>query len=411
MTLELPKYLLKRGSNFAVRFSVPKEYQTVTGRKEVVRSLGTSDLYEALGKRDAVLKQIEGELKDQLGGRPTAPMVNPEKLEGSTVRVTFHRWLSQADGINNKTRQRYRQHLEAFEAFTGDIEVSEINRSLALRFMDHLKSTPSERTGEKLSERSLQSYQSCLASYWRVLDHWGLVDPDARNPFSSLLRRLAGQRKQKDPRAKSLRPVIREEAEALLSRIAGNDRLKYHREMYVIVRLLWVTACRLNELCSRSLDDIDDRGDHIRINIPQSKTDAGKRVVMVVGQGDCELLRDAMKRAKVDVPSCPDNEGMLFPRLALGGYDRKASHYIGKSLEAVRKTIPTHAEWDMHSFRRTGVSALVNAGVAKEARNLAVGHSNKDDIGMSVYAKRGDLSEVIKATFDALYEELGGSLQ
>ena len=76
MTLELPIYLLKRGSNFAVRFSDPKEYQTVTGRKEVVRSLGTSDLYEALGKRDAVLKQIESELKDQLDGRPTAPMVN-----------------------------------------------------------------------------------------------------------------------------------------------------------------------------------------------------------------------------------------------------------------------------------------------------------------------------------------------
>lgn len=83
-------------------------------------------------------------------------------------------------------------------------------------------------------------------------------------------------------------------------------------------------------------------------------------------------------------------------------------HYLGKALEKARKTIPTHAEWDMHSFRRTGVSALVNAGVAKEARNLAVGHSNKDDIGMSVYAKRGDLSEVIKGTFEALYDQLGG---
>ena len=70
MALELPKYLLKRGANYAVRFTVPKEYQTVAGRKEVVRSLGTSDLYEALGKRDAVLKQLEGELKDQLEGRP-----------------------------------------------------------------------------------------------------------------------------------------------------------------------------------------------------------------------------------------------------------------------------------------------------------------------------------------------------
>lgn len=410
MALELPKHLFKRGSNYAVRFSVPQKFQTAIGRKEIVRSLGTSDLYEALGKRDETLKLIEGELRDQLEGRSSTPLVNPSKPQGTTVRVTCHRWLAQADGISNKTRQRYRQHLEAFEAFAGDIEVSEINRSLALRFIDYLKTTPSEKTGEKLSARSLQSYQSCLASYWRVLDHWGMVDPDMRNPFSSLLRRVAGQRKKKDPREKNLRPVTREEAGALLSYIAGNDRLKYQYEMYVTVRLLWVTGCRLNEICGRSLEDIEDRGDHIAINISQSKTDAGKRVVMIVGESDCQLLREAMRKALVDEPDTPEGRGKLFPRIKLGGYDKRPSHYLGKSLEKARKTLPSSDEWDMHSFRRAGVSALVNAGVAKEARNLVIGHSNKDDIGLSVYAKRGDLSEVIKATFEALYDELGGSL-
>jgi len=64
----------------------------------------------------------------------------------------------------------------------------------------------------------------------------------------------------------------------------------------------------------------------------------------------------------------------------------------------------------MHSFRRAGVSALVNASVARGERNLIVGHSNRDDIGMSVYAKRGDLTEIIKGTFFVLYDEIGGSL-
>lgn len=40
-----------------------------------------------------------------------------------------------------------------------------------------------------------------------------------------------------------------------MARIAGNDRLKYQLEMYVIVRLLWVTACRIKEICSQSLGD------------------------------------------------------------------------------------------------------------------------------------------------------------
>ena len=176
------------------------------------------------------------------------------------------------------------------------------------------------------------------------------------------------------------------------------------------VRLLWVTACRLNEIVGLKLSEIDDRGDYMALLITNAKTESGNRTVMIVGEGDCELLREAVNRARVIKPLSADNAGYLFPRLLRGGYDRKLSHYLGKALERARKTFPTSAEWDMHSFRRAGVSALVNAGVARGDRNLIVGHSNRDDIGMSVYAKRGDLTDVIKVTFNVLYEEIGGSL-
>ena len=181
--------------------------------------------------------------------------------------------------------------------------------------------------------------------------------------------------------------------------------------MFVVVRLLWVTACRLNEIASLRLEDIDDQGDHFVLNITNAKTDAGNRLVMVVGGSDYELLKEAVSRAKITEPVSSDNKGLLFPRLLRGGYDRKLGHYLGKALEKARKRQPTSKEWDMHSFRRAGVSALVNAGVARGERNLAVGHSNKDDIGLSVYAKRGDLNEIIKKTFGELYVELEGSLK
>lgn len=408
MTRTLPKGIFKRGEVYAVRFSVPTEVQPVVGKREIIRSLGTKDLGEALGKRKEVLEQIRNSLFSDFD-EPVAPKAS--NTFGSSVRETAHRWLSESDGINNSTRARYRSILARFEEYSGNCEVTKINREMALGFMDHLKSTPSPKTGQLLSHRSLSIHQICLASYRRVLEHWGLIDGDMKNPFSSLLRRLAGQRKKIDPRQKNLRPVTRAEAEALLTYIAGNGRLKYQREMYVSVRLLWVTACRLSEIAGLALSDIDDQGDHIRLRITGAKTDAGNRTVMVVGQGDCELLREAVRRAVVSEPVCPDNDGLLFPRLLRGGYDRTTGHYLGKALEKARKALRMHAdEWDMHSFRRTGVSALVNAGVAKEARNLAVGHSNKDDIGISVYAKRGDLSEVVRTTFEAMYEELGGGL-
>lgn len=412
--LRLPDYLVKRGKGYAVRFSVPTEFQGIVGKKEIIRGLGTQDLGEAIGRRDEVLAEIRETIRQ--GGRPVPTILTaePPATQGSTVRDTAHRWLSESDGILNSTRARYRQHLDAFEVFSGNIEVAEIDRGLALRFMEYIKTTPSERTGERLSARSLQSYQSCLASYWRVLDHWGLVDPDMRNPFSSLLRRVAGQKKKADPREKNLRPVKRTEAEALLSYIARNDRLKYQFEMYVTVRLLWVTGCRLNEIAGRTLEDIEDRGDQgIIIHVRQSKTEAGKRSVVIVGEDDCWLVREAVAKARISEPSCPDARGLLFPRVNLGGYDRRPSHYLGKALEHARKALgAAHStpEWDMHSFRRTAVSALVNAGVAAHARNLAVGHSNKEDIGVSVYAKRGDLDHLTRATFQALFDELGGGL-
>ncbi len=407
MTRTLPKGLFKRGNVYAVRYSVPTELIPVVGKKEIIRSLATSDLSEALSKRRDALDEIKANLFED---KTTVRQSKSKSPKAITVSQTANRWLSESDGILASTRKRYQGILEIFENYSDDVEVTKINRELALEFMDYLKSTPSPKTGKLLSHRSLQAYQICLASYWSVLDHWGLVDGDMRNPFSGLLRRVAGQKKQVDPRKKTLRPIIREEAECLLNDISNGHSLKYRYEMYVTVRLLWVTACRLGEIASLSLDNIEDNYDHIIINIAKAKTEAGNRIVMVVGKSDCELLREAVRRARITEPVEPDNKGLLFPRVLRGGYNRTIGHYLGKSLENVRKKQTTSSEWDMHSFRRLGISSLINAKVAREERNLAVGHSNKDDIGMSIYAEHGDLREVIKTTFETLYEELGGSL-
>ncbi len=71
---------------------------------------------------------------------------------------------------------------------------------------------------------------------------------------------------------------------------------------------------------------------------------------------------------------------------------------LGKALETARKSLSgDNPEWDMHGYRRTAVSALANAGVAAHAMNLAVGHSNNDDLAVSTFAKKTDLDELLKA--------------
>lgn len=203
--------------------------------------------------------------------------------------------------------------------------------------MEYLKFTPSEKTGEILSARSLQSYQCCLVSYWRVLDHWGLVDPDVRSPFSSLLRRVAGQKKKADPREKKLRPMTREEAESLLTYIADNSALKYQFEMFVTVGLLWVTGYKLNEICGRYLSDIDDRGDHICISISEAKTEAGNqtRAAGTKAKLIADLKRDYEHAAEAWMDQHPKGFAVLrgcqafFERIQRNRENAEAARVLG----------------------------------------------------------------------------------
>ncbi|HBZ42511.1 MAG TPA: hypothetical protein DEO85_00280 [Maritimibacter sp.] len=66
MTLQLPKFIMKRGDTYAVRYSIPKRFQAVVGRKEIVRSLGTNCLSEAIALRNDAIGEIEQELTARL---------------------------------------------------------------------------------------------------------------------------------------------------------------------------------------------------------------------------------------------------------------------------------------------------------------------------------------------------------
>lgn len=94
MTRTLPKGIFKRGDVYAVRFSVPTEVQSVVGKKEIIRSLGTKNLGEALGKRAEVLEQIRTSLFSDFE-EPVAPKASTTHPRGTristTVRETAHR--------------------------------------------------------------------------------------------------------------------------------------------------------------------------------------------------------------------------------------------------------------------------------------------------------------------------------
>lgn len=120
MTLTLPSGLFKRGNTYSVRFSIPTEMQSI------IRSLGTTDLGEALSLRPSALQEIRDSILQGSASPalPKSPTVNPKttpavplRAEVPTVRETAHRWLVESDGICGATKQKYRMILRAFEDY------------------------------------------------------------------------------------------------------------------------------------------------------------------------------------------------------------------------------------------------------------------------------------------------------
>lgn len=61
---ELPQYIFKQGNSYAVRYTVPCELNEISGKKEVVRTLGPGDLRKAIATRDEIIEAIKRELRE-----------------------------------------------------------------------------------------------------------------------------------------------------------------------------------------------------------------------------------------------------------------------------------------------------------------------------------------------------------
>jgi len=428
----------RKGGGYAVRYHVPAELRKTLGKREIVRGLNTADRHEAMILKTGKLLEIQAEVFKLIsGGSPKSSIVLPvdsrqpelhhlkrkeptlpTRRKSPRLSRAAREWFKMMNGVTPHTKNRYRRSLTVFTEYFCDCRVDEIERRDAIAYVNHLKATPSTRTGRPLSPKSIKTEITTLSSFYKVATHLGFYPEQFGNPFHGAAAVIPGVKREKT-KIKTLRPVTRDEAIQYLEACAGTTAsthkpFKYAFEMKAIIQLLWATGARANEIASLERDQISDDGDVIWLQLRNSKTEAGNRSLCLVGESECCLIREALAKADAalltsKVPN--ENRNLLFPKLLRGGFDRKPYWYVGKALEKVRKdTFGKDVQWDMHSFRRNAVAALVNAGVSTSERNLVIGHSNKGDIGISVYSKEADLRKVVKRTFYTLYEELSGGV-
>ena len=291
--------LFKRGKNYSVRYCVPKELWDTVGKREIIRGLSTPSLSEAERRRPRAIFDIEQSVYEKQRvpvHKPhtrTLPIQEETTESGVPVSQAAFEWLRMCDGIAASTKIGYGRVLRAFEQFTKDMDVRLVNRQVALGFFEYLKTTGSMRTGKLRSPKTIKTNMITLSSFWKVCRYLGYVDQDMANPFNGVTSQMPGTKRVKQT-TKELRPVTRQEAERLLTIVENGDRYKYGYEITCILKLLWVTGCRLNEICSLERSQIEDHGDCISFRLTNTKTEAGNRLIYLVGENECQLVRKAL---------------------------------------------------------------------------------------------------------------------
>lgn len=236
------RYLKRRpdrdGGTWYVVYNVPKPYQGKHGLpREIVRTLGTKDVKEAMSRKHPKLLEIQADAhrlvngnrkdtfslmaaaremaRDRRGMDPYGRDVDGLDLQiadraesiadrdGSSSRahrfadVAFGRatpisvaaeeWRAERRGIAGRTRDKYERVLETFQEHFGDCAIDTITRRKGIEYLKHLRETPSKRTGKPRSDKSIKDDNVTLASFYKVCIRLGLLPLTHENPFEKIL--------------------------------------------------------------------------------------------------------------------------------------------------------------------------------------------------------------------------------
>jgi integrase len=295
---------------------------------------------------------------------------------------------------NEKTLDSYRAALRLFIDIVGDKPLRSLNVTDQNRFEDTIGKVPANRTKIAMA-RALSidemttldvpklSPQSAKAIAQRTNNFlmWAFRREGSKVPFELMSNvRITARSKKVERRA-----FTDDELRTLFSTAKYAQGRQQSPYMYWLPLIGLHTGMRINEIAQLELRDIvshdgilcfhvtDDGADeaHDR-RAKRVKTDAGRRIVPV-HNALIELgLHDYVHTVR------QDGHKVLFPEL-IGGRDgpgQPASKHFAGYCDKVGLR---DSALVFHSFRHGAVGRTRAAGIAKELRMIAVGHSPADD--------------------------------
>lgn len=413
----MPRHLEKRRRLWYALLDIPAALRPkFGGKRRFLKSLGTSDLSVAERRVGAVVTGWRADLARARGSQGSADtgdadffrrLLREAKSDAARAAILeqigdaadavgyLHAEVGQppssvpeAQEFVGRATGAYvgtLEHLEEWlEALHGKPRTKDQRRTGARRVADAFPllrdiNKPAVRKwagAQDLSRKSIVIILGGMRVYWRWLQVAGVV-PEGANPFEDvdLVRRAA-------PVDKDRKPFTAEEVVRLLAAAPEQQT----RDLITLA--MW-TGARIEELCSLRVEHVGPAS----FRIVASKTAAGVREVPIHPK-----LRQTMARLIEESP-----DGYLVPGLSKNRYGGRANT-MGKRFSVFKALQGFGPEHTFHSFRRTVITLLENAGAVESTVAAIVGHEIKT-ITYGLYS--GGASLEVKAAALALLDYPG----
>lgn len=401
------QYLQQVGGTWYARVRVPRTLEKYTGQTHIRRSLKTGDRQEANRLKHAVVAGIKDELErlrkapdatkergtsfadarewreaaaaleavgdhhnlEELSSLAATKAEELERLYGLEKAKRWHkaatvtsenlaelmaRYMSASD-YKESTKQGHKKSLTELLEFVGDADAhpTDITPKTALSYIDK------DLTQRGIAYNTIRDKLISLGGFWRWMATRGAV-PAGSNPW----RDHKISKKKHTGRAPPKRMYSDAELMLLLKGTPEAKQWPTYSYLPDLMVLGLFTGCREEELCCLKIADIAiGRGSWI-INVTDSKTKAGLRLVAVTHPAPLAILK---RRTEL-------GGERLFPELKPGGEDNKFSSSAVKAYTRYRRACGVPDGTDFHSFRRNVITVLERARVGQVEIARYVGH-------------------------------------
>jgi integrase len=419
------RYLWNRGSairqNWYLKLTIPTPLRRVPPfspdgkeRPHIVRQLHTGDFSLAQRRRDnfvvayrkafdsllkgnqLTLKQIEEfteaaaadikvDARYSVTARIFQEVTAPAQPKGETITQACTAYLAEKErkGVIKTTRDEYKDRVDAFVKFAGDLRLVDITRDKAADFVTHI--------AEGRKTRTINKYSGTLRSIFESAKRRGRVRVEADNPFSGHRITLTDEQKEEAKRD----PFTDAQVWQILDSLKPEVRPAEHTPASA---LPWITligaysGARIEEIAGLTAKDVHDEGANgsvVKVLDFNPKNRARKRLKNLPSKRRVPVHSALIRAGLMDYISHLPANGPLIPGLtARKSDDNKVSGRVSELFADHLTALGiTSRKLVFHSWRNTVTDKLRHAEppVPKDGIDAIVGHAN-GDITFDIYS-------------------------